>query len=244
MLAPRPRRAGAAPRRRASSSTRPRPGRSCRRPAVQARRAQARQPHVRHRLPDRAVAVREGPPLRARAGRAVRVLRRRHGVRQRVHRAQRPGRAARALRAAGRATAPRATTRPSPTTRTTSRALEQGMPPTGGIGVGHRPAGDAAVGTQHDPRGRALSGDALRYGRPAHAGRRSRPTPVGRLPYGRGTRSGVHPSGVGAEEKREEPPGRRRPARTRHREGSARCSSASQNGPARWSSWPRRKPAS
>ena len=77
------------------------------------------QPDVHPRLPDGAVAVRQGPPLRAGTGRALRVLRRRHGVRQRVHRAERPGRAARALRAAAAPTRPRATRRPSPTTRTT-----------------------------------------------------------------------------------------------------------------------------
>ena len=41
------------------------------------------------------------------------------------------------------------------------RALEQGMPPDRRHRRRHRPAGDAAVGTELDPRGRALPGDAL-----------------------------------------------------------------------------------
>ena len=62
-------------------------------------------PGVHRRLPRRALAVRQGPPQRAGPRRALRGLRRRHGDRQRLHRAQRPRRAARALRgpdAAGR----------------------------------------------------------------------------------------------------------------------------------------------
>ena len=40
-------------------------------------------------------------------------------------------------------------------------ALEHGMPPTGRHRHRHRPPGDAAHGTDHDPRGRAVPGAAL-----------------------------------------------------------------------------------
>ena len=92
-----------------------------RRPALQARRADADPADVPARLPGRALAVRQAPPLQGGAGRALRGLRRRDGDRQRVHRAQRPRRPARALRGAGRATPRRATRRRSRSTRTTSR---------------------------------------------------------------------------------------------------------------------------
>ena len=72
-----------------------------RRPALQARRADARAADVRPRPPDRDLAVRQGAPLQAGRDRALRGLRERHGDRQRLHRAQRPRRAARALRGAG-----------------------------------------------------------------------------------------------------------------------------------------------
>ena len=71
------------------------------RAAVEAGRAEAAEPDLRHGLPEGAVAVREGPPLGAGAGGALRVLRGRDGVLERLQRAERPGRAARPLRAAG-----------------------------------------------------------------------------------------------------------------------------------------------
>ena len=123
-------------RRRRRAARRGHLGQAGGRPALEARRAQAREPHVHPRLPQGAVALREGPPLRAGAGGALRVLRRRDGVRERLHRAERPGRAARALRAAARATRPRATRRPSPTTRTTCARSSTACRPTGGIGIG------------------------------------------------------------------------------------------------------------
>ena len=55
------------------------------------------------------------------------------------------------------------------------QALEQGMPPAGGVGPGHRPAGDAADRPRLDPRGRAVPGDARLSGerRPARPAARS-----------------------------------------------------------------------
>ncbi len=55
------------------------------------------------RLPGRAFAFRQAPPVRRWPRRALRGIRRRYRVRQRVHRAERPGRAAPAIRAAARA---------------------------------------------------------------------------------------------------------------------------------------------
>ncbi len=71
-----------------------------RRPALEVRRARPQGPDVHHGLPDRAVAARQEAPVGARPGRALRVLRRRDGVRQRVLRAERPGRPARPVRGA------------------------------------------------------------------------------------------------------------------------------------------------
>ena len=100
------------------------------RAALEARGAQARAAHLHPRLPEGALAVRQGPPLGAGARRALRVLRRRDGVLERLHRAERPRRAARPLRAAAAPTRPRATRRPSPTTRTTcARSSRACRPP-------------------------------------------------------------------------------------------------------------------
>ena len=71
-------------------------------PALQVRRAGAAGADLPHGLPRRAVAVRQAPPHQGGAGRALGGLRRRHGDRQRVHRAQRPRRAAPPLRGAAR----------------------------------------------------------------------------------------------------------------------------------------------
>ena len=127
------------------------------RPALQARRAHAHPADLHPRLPQGAVAVRQGPPLRAGAGRAVRVLRRRDRVRQRVQRAERPRRAAGPLRGPARGGRRRVT------------ALRRGLRARAGARDAsdrgdrhrHRPAGHAAEREGLDPRGRALPGDAL-----------------------------------------------------------------------------------
>ncbi len=69
-----------------------------RRPAQQVRRAEHHGPGVHHRLPEGALAVREGPSHAGGSRRALRGVLLGHGDRQRVHRAQRPRRAAPALR--------------------------------------------------------------------------------------------------------------------------------------------------
>ena len=93
---------------------------------------------LRPRLPGRALAVRQGPPLRAGPGRALGGLRRRGRDRQLLQRAERPRRAAPPLRAAGRRARSAATKRPSPTTRPSSRRSNRGC---------RRPAASASGST-------------------------------------------------------------------------------------------------
>ena len=119
--APRPRRRS--PRRSASASRSDGPDLAAarRRPAVEVCRAQAESSRRSSPTTQGALAVRQGPPLRAGLGRALRGVRRRHGDRQRVQRAQRPRRAARAASRPRPATRRRATRRPSRSTRRSSR---------------------------------------------------------------------------------------------------------------------------
>ena len=86
-------------------------------------------------------------------------VRRRDGDRQRLHGAQRPRRAAPRFEAQKRHAA-EGDDEAQPYDEIYVQALEHGMPPTGGCGLGHRPPGHAPDRAALDPRGRALPGDA------------------------------------------------------------------------------------
>ena len=144
-------------------------------------RADADPADLHPRLPGRAVAVRQAPPHRA-DGLVERWEAFVGGfeIANAFTELNDPDEQRRALRAAGRASFAAATRRRSRSTRTSSRALEQGMPPTGGRRPRDRPAGDAAHRGADPARGGAVPGDArLTRPRPApprcSSSRRSRP---------------------------------------------------------------------
>ena len=123
-------------------------------------RAGADPADLRPRLPGRALALRQGAPLRAGPGRALGGLRRRGRDRQLLQRAQRPRRAAPPLRAAGRRDRAR---------RRGGAALRRGFRRGARTGDAadrrrrprHRPPGDDADRGQQPARGAAVPGDAL-----------------------------------------------------------------------------------
>ena len=95
------------------------------------------------RLPGRALALRQAPPLRGGAGRALGGLLRRLRDRQRLQRAQRPRRPAPALRAAGRGDQPRRRGGPA-LRRELRRGARAGHAADRRRRPRHRPPGDAA----------------------------------------------------------------------------------------------------
>ena len=120
-----------------ASPTRGGLGQARRRAALQGGRAEPDPADLRPRLPGRDVPVRQAPPLRGGAGRALGGLRRRFRDRQRLHRAQRPRRAAPALRGSRPRSCAAATRRRSPTTRPSSRRSSRGCrrPAASGLGI-------------------------------------------------------------------------------------------------------------
>ena len=96
-------------------------GQARRRPALEEGRARADPADLHHRLPGRALPLRQAPPQRGGSGRALGGLRRRDGDCQLLQRAKRPRRGSAAASRCRRRSWPAATRRRSPSTRRSSR---------------------------------------------------------------------------------------------------------------------------